>query len=137
MAKKGLTGNASNFKDIKFAEKVEQLRAQRYESALRAVLNTSAGRIVFAQIMRQCGLYRSIWSPNVDIHFNAGKQEAALELRHQLQAVDDLAFDQMDAEERAWLREQRQLQESNRTPAAGHARTQDDTVDDIADDNEE
>lgn len=132
MPNRPLTGNASNFKDIKFAEKVERARAQRYSNALLAVLRSPAGRIVFSQILRQCGLYRSIWSPNVEIHFNAGKQEAGLELRHQLQAVDDELFDQMDAEERAWLREQRQLMASHQTKPVGQAITQDD-VDDEGD----
>lgn len=89
------------------------------------VLSTPAGRIVFAQLIRASGVFRSIWSPNVEIHFNAGRQSMGLELRHDIQALNEDLFDQMDREERAWLKQQR-----TETEAVQTARAEDDGDDD-------
>lgn len=123
---KGLTGNASNFRDIKFAERIEAERAARYEHALRRVMATPEGRIVFAQIIRGAGVFRNAFSSDALVMAHeTGRQAIGLELRHQLQVTDSELFDVMDADERAWLREQRTLTASHNTRGAGQAVTQD------------
>lgn len=72
--------NAADPQQVRRGARVEQRAGDRYDGAFRIVLGTPAGRALIWEILARVGVYRSIWSPNVQIHYNAGRQDVGHEL---------------------------------------------------------
>jgi hypothetical protein len=92
--------NAADKEQVKRAARKEVRREDRRLDAYRSVLGTSAGRMVFDDLLARFGAYRSIWHPSALIHYNAGKQDAAHELLADLIRADEELVDLMNREAR-------------------------------------
>lgn len=80
-------------------------RERRFMDALRAVLNTPQGRLIFGErelgLLARAGVYKSIWARDASIHYNAGKQDFGHELLALLTQADEMSYLRMEAEMRA------------------------------------
>lgn len=95
--------NAADPRQVKEAGRLDRRRVERYQNALRAVMSTTEGRIVMAALVRRAGVFKSIWHPSAEIHYNAGKQDYGHELMADLYAIDDgTAYQVMEREEWAY-----------------------------------
>lgn len=103
---RALVRNAGDPRQVKFAAQVEQRRVERFARAMSAVLASIEGRIVLAQLIRRAGVFRSIWHPSAEIHYNAGRQDYGHELMADLVAIDEDAYQQMEREDWAWVKQQ-------------------------------
>lgn len=99
-----LVKNASDPQQVRRAERAERRAAAEQRAALRAVLDTPEGRRVFWGLLSDAGVYRSIWSPNAQIHYNAGRQDFGHELQARLLEADENLYDLMAREARARAR---------------------------------
>lgn len=108
--------NAADPRQIRLGEQIEKRRAERFDNAMAAVLNTPAGRTVFAQLIRRAGVYRSIWHPSAEIHYNAGRQDYGHELMADIIRTSEAGWQQLEREQWEWEKAQ------ERTIAAGHTR---------------
>ena len=106
--------NAADPRQVRFAEQLGKRRAERFTQALAAVMNTPEGRIVLAALVRRAGVFKSIWSPSSEIHYNAGRQDYGHELMADLIGLDEDRFQLMEREEWAWAKAE------ERTIAAAH-----------------
>lgn len=111
--------NAADPKQVKFAEQVTRRRVERFENALWNVMNTVDGRIVFEGLIRRLGVMRSIWDQSARIHYNAGQQDAGHEIVADLIRVDEGLYDKMQAEARAWMKQQERSIDAVHTARAG------------------
>ena len=97
--------NAADPRQVRGAKSRERDRELRYLGALRQVLETPAGRLVFGELERgliaRAGVYQSGWDPSARIHFLAGRRDFGLEILALVtQAGEDLYL-QMETEMRA------------------------------------
>jgi len=121
---RALVKNAADPKQIRFAKQVEQRRAERYDQALAAVMDTPAGRIVMATLIRRAGVFKSIWHPSSEIHYNAGRQDYGHELMADLLELSEPHYQLMEREEWEWNKQQ------DRSTDAAHTARQADKGDD-------
>jgi hypothetical protein len=100
--------NAANPREVRGRDRLFKKRERRFLNALRAVLETPEGRIVFGErdlgIIARAGVYRSIWSPNAEIHYKAGRQDFGHELLGLLIAAGEDLYLVMEAEMRGLAR---------------------------------
>lgn len=115
---RALVRNAADPKQVKFAEQVEKRRTERFAQALIAVMNTEAGRTVMAQLIRRAGVYKSIWHPSSEIHYNAGRQDYGHELMADLVGIDENLYQTMEREEWAWNKQQERAIDAAHTQRA-------------------
>jgi hypothetical protein len=101
---RSLQRNAADPKQVRFAERKEKERGERYRAALKAVMATVAGRHLLAELLERSGLWRTSWDPSARIHFNEGRRNFGLELLADVQESDEEAYLLMERERRAWLR---------------------------------
>lgn len=101
-----LVKNAADPKQVKFAEQFEKRRDERFRAAISAVMGTPDGRVVLAQLIRRAGVYKSIWHPSSEIHYNAGRQDYGHELMADLVAIDEDLYQLMEREDWAWAKQQ-------------------------------
>ena len=113
--------NAADPKQVKFGERLERRRQERYYGALGAVLNTVEGRIVVASLLRRAGVYRSVWHPSAEIHYNAGRQDYGHELMADIIDVSETAWQTMEREQWAWAKAQEREIAAQHTPRATSA----------------
>jgi hypothetical protein len=93
--------NAGDSAEVKRAERAEKLARERALAVTREVLATVDGREFLRNQLETLGVFRSIWCPNAEIHYRAGKQDAGHELMALLIEADGAAYLQMEAEARA------------------------------------
>lgn len=110
-----LVKNAGDPRQVKTAELFEKRRIERHRNAVAAVLGSLEGRIVFAQLIRRAGVYRSIWHPSSEIHYNAGRQDYGHELMAELVDVDENLYQLMEREEWAWAKREQASIEATHT----------------------
>ncbi len=110
-----LVKNAADPRQVKFAAEFERRQLERLSSALHSVLNTVEGRIVFAELIRRAGVYRSIWHPSSEIHYNAGRQDYGHELMADLVRTDEDLYQLMEREEWAWSKHEQATIEAAHT----------------------
>ena len=122
---RALVKNAADPRQIRFAEQVEKRRQERYDQALAAVMDTPQGRIVMATLIRRAGVFKSIWHPSAEIHYNAGRQDYGHELMADLIELSEPHYQRMEREEWEWTKQQ-----DRSTDAAHTARKSDDAGDD-------
>jgi hypothetical protein len=58
----------------KDSDKAKSLREQEL-SDIAAILNTPEGERFFWRFLGHCRTFESIWTPNAQIHYNAGTQD--------------------------------------------------------------
>jgi hypothetical protein len=80
--------NAADPRQVRFAERLE-------------------GRVVMATLIRRAGVYKSIWHPSSEIHYNAGRQDYGHELMADLVRLSgEETYQLMEREEWAWTKHQ-------------------------------
>lgn len=119
MADRALVHNAADPKQVRLAERIERARDERFTSAMQRVMNTVEGRIVFAGLIRRAGVYRSIWTRDAAIHYNAGRQDYGHELMADLVRLDERLYQQMERDEWEWMRRQNATIDAAHTRRAG------------------
>lgn len=113
-----LVQNAADPKQVRRAGRKVQEREERLGLALRAVLETVDGRIVFWDLLERAGLYRSIWDPSARIHFLEGRRNFGLEIQALCLAADEELYLKMEAEGRRQARLEDQETRAAQTPPA-------------------
>jgi hypothetical protein len=100
--------NAANPREVRGRARLQRKRELRFLTALRAVMSTPEGRLVFGErelgIIARAGVYRSIWSPNSEIHYKAGRQDFGHELLGLLVDAGEELYLEMEAEMRGLAR---------------------------------
>lgn len=110
--------NAASPDQVKRAARLERQAAELARAALAEVMTTIAGRIVLWDLLDRAGVYRSIWSPNVEIHYRAGRQDFGHELMAHLLEVSEQNFMLMESEARARTRRDNASTDAAHTPSA-------------------
>lgn len=82
------------------AREVEELRRAAYA----AVMSTEAGRLVMWDLLDAAGVYRSVWSPNSEIHYKAGQQDFGHMIMAMLLDVNEGLYELMGREARTRAR---------------------------------
>lgn len=118
MAQRPYQRNAADPRQIRFAARKAKQREARFQTALRAVLQTIEGRIVMTELLQRAGVNRSVWDPSARIHYNAGRQDYGHELMATILEVDEQAFLRMQAEHRAWLKQEEREVAAHQTASA-------------------
>lgn len=117
-----LTRNAADAGDVKRAGRRERERERQWVLAYRAVLATSEGRHLVADLLERAGIFESIWTPVSEaLHYAVGRQAFGLELRARCVFADPAMFEQLEREHRARLRSEA---ESNAAAHIARADTQ-------------
>lgn len=99
-------GNAGDPKQVRRAEQRVRSRQKRFARALRAVLETPEGRLLFGErqlgVLARCGTFRTVFADNpVRMAYNAGRQDVGHELMALLTGAGEELFLRMEAECRA------------------------------------
>jgi len=115
--------NAADPKQIKRAERKDRERAELFRAALKATLETPAGRVVFWELLRLARVYESIWHPSAEIHYLAGRQDYGHELMALLIEADDELFALMETEARA------RAKRDDRATDAAHTASAEESID--------
>lgn len=89
MSKKSLVKNAASEKQVKSAEKKEQLKEDQEIHDLKFVLETAQGRRVFWRLMEQCKVFSSVWEGSAKIHYNAGQQDVGHFIMSEIVRADE------------------------------------------------
>lgn len=113
MPNRSLVRNAADPKQVKRAERKAREAREKYLLALQTVLQTYEGRRVFWELLSTAGVFRSIWHPSAEIHYNAGRQDFGHELMADCIEADEVSFAQMQQDAR-----DRTRQENRETDAA-------------------
>lgn len=111
--------NAADPRQVRAAERIDKRRDERFLTALAQVVDTPQGRIVFAELIRRAGVYRSIWSPSAEIHYMAGQQDFGHMLMATLVDMSLDHFQLMEREEWAWLKQEQRSIEAAHTQRSG------------------
>lgn len=118
--------NAADPRQVRAAQRLDARRQERFTRALAAVMSTVEGRTVMETLVRRAGVYKSIWHPSAEIHYNAGRQDYGHELMADLYAVDDgSAFQLMERE--AWAYAKQLDREIEATHTARRSETEGET----------
>ncbi len=118
--------NAADPKQVRFAERKEKERGERFRAAMRVVMALPAGRIVLWDLVARAGIFHSIWDPSSKIHYNAGRQDYGHELLATLIETDEDLYQLMEREARAFERRQDHETAAAQTPAANEGATTND-----------
>lgn len=79
------TGNAADPRQTRNAARRARRRRDRFDLAVRQVLNTPAGRQLFGDLefglMAASGMFQRNWTENSNtVHYNSGRREMGLEI---------------------------------------------------------
>jgi hypothetical protein len=114
--------DATNTSHVKDATRRERRRRRRFMDAVREVLNTPAGRLMFGErelgLLARCGVYRSVWEQSSRIHYNAGRQDVGHELMAIVTEADEAAYLTMEHEMRTLAQRDRNEADASVTDAA-------------------
>jgi hypothetical protein len=100
-----LVTNASDPKQVQFARRSERNREAMFVAALRAVMHTPEGRLVFAEVLERGRLYASVYDHSGStMYFNEGRRNFALEISADLVRASESQFELMEREARARAR---------------------------------
>lgn len=113
-----LQTNAANPQQLRHATRKEKQRLERRLGALRAVMATPEGRMVMWELLERAGIFRSIWHPSAQIHYNAGRQDFGHEILAWLTDADEEAYLTMEREMRTLARRESNEAEAVRTNGA-------------------
>lgn len=113
-----LARNAADPRQVRFFERLDRRREERFSVALATILNTVEGRTVIAGLIRRAGVNKSIWHPSAEIHYNAGKQDYGHELMADVIRVSEDAWQLMEREQWAWTKQVEREIAASLTPRA-------------------
>lgn len=116
---RALVRNAADPRQVKFAERVERAREERWLRALLNVMNSPDGRVVLAGLITRAGVHRSIWDQSARIHYNSGQQDYGHRLMADCVQADEDLFELMLREERQWNRQQQRSIDAAHTARGG------------------
>lgn len=110
--------NAADPRQVKRAGRLERDRAEQLRAHVVAVLTTESGRAVFWELLERAGVYRSIWTPNSEIHYKAGRQDFGHELMALIVDASEEGYELMEREARARRkRDERSTDAAHTAPA--------------------
>lgn len=118
MEPRDLVRNAADPDQVKRAERRERKLEELFRAALVATLATEAGRAVCWGLLERAGVYRSIWTPNAEIHYRAGRQDFGHELMALILAADEDLYLTMEREARSRKRKDNAETDAAHTPAS-------------------
>ncbi len=100
------TENAANPRQTRGAERRARRRRRRFEDALRRLLDTPDGQLVFGErrigLLARCRTFATVYSDSsLRMAYNAGRQDVGHELMALLAEVSEEAYVRMEAECRA------------------------------------
>ncbi len=72
---KSMVKNAADPKQVEDAVEREKSKRQLELNDLCAILARAEGRRFLWRILGHCKAFESVWSPNAQIHYNAGMQD--------------------------------------------------------------
>lgn len=113
-----ITQNAADPKAVRKAERLERIKAERWERALRTVMGTAEGRIVMGELIRRCGVFESSWTRDSAIHFNEGRRSIGLMVMAELQRNDEEQYQLMEREGWLWNKQFNEMVEATHTERA-------------------
>lgn len=110
--------NAADPEQVRRAGKKDRDREELFRASLVLVMQTAPGRAVLWGLLERAGVYRSIWSPNSEIHYNAGRQDFGHELMATIIAADEEAYLLMEREARGRVKRDNAEIDAAQTPAS-------------------
>jgi hypothetical protein len=122
MAEPTQVRNAADAGQVNRARSRDRDKAREFAANLRAVMALPYGRAVMWELISRAGVFRSVWSPNSEIHYKAGRQDYGHELLAELVSVDEELYQLMEREARARVRRDARATEASHTKSV----TQDD-----------
>jgi hypothetical protein len=98
--------NAANPDQVRGSRRRSQRREVRFLDALREVMRTPAGRLVFGErdrgLLARCGIYTSpLHAAGSMLYYNVGRQDMGREILAQLLAAGEDEYQLMEKEMRA------------------------------------
>lgn len=119
--------NAADPHQVRTAGRRIGRRELRFLTALRTVMGTPEGRLVFGDrghgLLARAGVYRSIWEASAKIHYNAGRQDFGHELMAELLRADEGLYQLMETEARLLALRDDAETDAGHTPAATEGRS--------------
>lgn len=116
---RALVRNAADPAQVKRAARKEQDRAEAFKAALRAVLDTPAGRYVLGELLERGRLYETSFDHSGSVvYFREGRRNFALEIQAECIAADEKLFDWLERERRTRRRLEETENAAVHTPAA-------------------
>lgn len=110
--------NAADPQQVRNAERMERRRDRDRALALRGALETPSGRAALMDILEDCGIFRSIWHPSAQIHYNAGQQDVGHKLQARIIEASEEHYEIMEREARARRRARERETDAAHTPRA-------------------
>lgn len=101
MAERPQVKNAADPTQVKGAARRQREREEQLRASYAGVMSTEAGRMVMWDLLSSAGVYRSVWSPNSEIHYKAGRQDFGHELMATLLETNEGLYELMAREARA------------------------------------
>jgi hypothetical protein len=100
------TGNAADPEQVRSARRRQLRREKRFLDAVREVMATPAGRLMFGErdlgLLAQCGIYNSAMHPSGStVYYNIGRQDIGKEITGFLIAASEETYQTMEREMRA------------------------------------
>lgn len=121
---RALVRNAADPQQVRTAKRLEKRIQDQRDGALRAVLQTVEGRTLLSNLLDSAGLFGSVYDHSGSMmYFKEGRRNFGLELRADIERVDEAMAERMDVERRARLRR------DNSTIDAVHTASSDDQGD--------
>lgn len=110
--------NAADPQQVKNAGRSEKRRAAQFFDNLRAVMGTNYGRAVLWDLIRDAGVFESIYHPSSAIYYNAGRQDYGHKLMAQIITADPALYILMEREARERDARDDASQDAAQTPSA-------------------
>lgn len=123
MTDRAAVRNAADPVQVRRAGKKDQDKGELFRAALVAVMGTVPGRAFVWGLLERAGVYQSIWSPNAEIHYRAGRQDYGHELMADVLAADEELFLQMEREARGRVKKDNAEIDAAATPASDQEQT--------------
>jgi predicted HD phosphohydrolase len=113
---RSLVRNAADQQQVRWANRKVDRREEVFQSALRAVMATPAGRLVLAELLERAGLYVSSYAHSgSEMCFREGRRSFGLELLADLTRASESDYEQLERERRQRARGDEREAEAIRT----------------------
>lgn len=110
--------NAADPQQVKGAARRQREADELRRAAYAAVMSTEAGRLVMWDLLDAAGVYRSVWSPNSEIHYKAGQQDFGHLIMATLLETNEGLYELMGREARARAKKADTTAAAEQTPRA-------------------
>ena len=122
MSRDAYVDNASDRGQVKAARRITEEQRRRFARALKAVMGTPDGRLVLWRMLEVAGVFKSIYAPNAEIYYRAGRQDYGHELMVELADCDETLYLEMEREARQRARSDAEEAKAARVSRAGQER---------------